>query len=109
MKTDVLQNLGKVALTIDAVAKANGLSGRQAQRIFASSGTTFTEFVLEQRLLLARRLLLNEAARGYKVSDIAFRAGFNDLSYFHRTFKKRFGATPSEIQMEGEPIAGKRL
>jgi AraC-like DNA-binding protein len=108
IKADILKHLDRADLTIDSVATANGMSGRQAQRMFAAAGTTFTEFVLEQRLLLARRLLLHETARDRKVSDIAFRAGFNDLSYFHRAFKKRFGATPSEIQIESMPEPGNR-
>ena len=100
MKADVLRNLDKSDLTIESVARANALSGRQAQRLFASSGTTFSEFVLEQRLLLARRLLLQESSRHRKVSDIAYTAGFNDLSYFHRSFRRRFGVTPSDMRTE---------
>lgn len=100
MKADILKNLDNGRLTIESVAKANGLSPRQAQRMFASSGTTFSEFVLEQRLLLARQLLLRASARHRKVSDIAFSIGFNDLSYFHRAFKRRFGVTPADIQAE---------
>jgi AraC-like DNA-binding protein len=99
VKADILRNLERTDLTIEAVAKANGLTKRQAQRMFASTGTTFTDFVLEQRLLLSRRLLLQESARHRKISDIAFTVGFNDLSYFHRSFKKRFGFTPSDIQV----------
>src|SRR6202034_1241147 len=72
LKADVLNNLDKTDLTIESVARANGLSARQAQRLFASSGTTFSEFVLEQRLLLARRLLLHEQGRDRKVSDVAY-------------------------------------
>ena len=51
---------------------------QKAQRLFASSGTTFSEFVLKQRLLLARRLLLHELGRHRKVSDIAYTVGFNN-------------------------------
>jgi AraC-like DNA-binding protein len=100
MKADVLINLHKGDLTIKSVAKAIGLSGRQAQRLFASFGTTFSEYVLEQRLLLARGLLLHEAGHHRKISDIAYAAGFNDLSYFHRSFRKRFGVSPSDMRME---------
>jgi AraC-like DNA-binding protein len=100
IKADVLKNLGKSDLTIERIARTNGLGVRQAQRLFASSGKTFSEFVLEQRLLAARRLLLHEHARHRKVSDIAYTVGFNDLSYFHRSFRKRFGATPSSVQMD---------
>jgi AraC-like DNA-binding protein len=100
LKADILRNLDKAGLAIETVARANGLSTRQVQRMFALAGTTFTEFVLDQRLQFARRLLLHESARTRKVSDIAFTVGFNDLSYFHRTFKKRFGVTPADVQMD---------
>lgn len=98
MKADTLKNLGNGDLALEAVARANGVSTRQAQRMFASSGTTFTDFVLDQRLLLARRLLRDGEMRHRKVSDIAFAVGFNDLSYFNRSFKRRFGITPSDLQ-----------
>ena len=105
LKADVLKNLGESNLTIETIARAHRLGTRQAQRMFASTGTTFTEFVLEQRLLLSRRLLQRKSGRARKVSDIAFTVGFNDLSYFHRSFKKRFGVTPSDIQMDNGPDA----
>ena len=100
MKAEVLGRLGDGALAIDAVARHNGLSVRQAQRLFADAGVTFTEFVLEQRLALARRLLGEARNRHRKISDIAFASGFGDLSYFNRVFRRRFGATPSELQAE---------
>jgi AraC-like DNA-binding protein len=100
MKADILKNLDKSELTIEKIARANALSGRQAQRLFASSGTTFSEFVLEQRLLLARRILLHESSRHRKISDVAYTVGLNDLSYFHRSFRRRFGVTPSDMRAE---------
>jgi AraC-like DNA-binding protein len=30
-----------------------------------------------------------------KVSEIAMEAGFSDLSHFNRSFRRRFGETPS--------------
>jgi AraC-like DNA-binding protein len=32
------------------------------------------------------------------VSSVAFEVGFGDLSYFNRTFRRRFGATPSDVR-----------
>jgi AraC-like DNA-binding protein len=32
------------------------------------------------------------------VGAIAYDAGFGDLSYFNRSFKRRYGATPREIR-----------
>ncbi|HEY7247710.1 MAG TPA: helix-turn-helix domain-containing protein [Xanthobacteraceae bacterium] len=100
LKSEVLKRLTRSTLTIEMIAQANGLSPRQAQRLFAQSGVTFTEFVLEQRLALAHRLLLDPQNRHRKVSDIAYAAGFGDLSYFNRVFRKQFGITPSEIRSE---------
>ena len=100
LKADVLKNLEKNDLTIESIARTNALSTRQAQRLFASSGTTFSEFVLEQRLLLARRLLLHEQSLHRKISDIAYAVGFNDLSYFHKAFRRRFGISPAGMRME---------
>jgi len=35
------------------------------------------------------------AHREGRISDIAFECGFNDLSYFNRCFRRRFGLTPT--------------
>jgi AraC-like DNA-binding protein len=64
--------------------------------MFQQTGSTFSEFVLEQRLLLAQRRLSFAGTSREKISTIALEAGFGDLSYFHRSFRKRFGMTPSE-------------
>ncbi|MBK3665512.1 AraC family transcriptional regulator [Bradyrhizobium diazoefficiens] len=98
MRADVMAALGRNDLCLSEVATRTGLSPRQAQRLFEQAGTTFTEFVLEQRLLLARKLLGDPRARSRKISDIAHTSGFSDLSYFNRAFRKRFGATPSELR-----------
>ena len=98
MRADVMTNLGRNELSLSDIASRCGLSPRQAQRLFEQAGTTFTEFVLEQRLLLARKLLQDPRGRARKISDIAHSAGFSDLSYFNRAFRKRFSATPSELR-----------
>jgi len=36
-----------------------------------------------------------------RISDIAYDAGFGDLSYFNRVFRRRYDATPSEIRNAG--------
>jgi AraC-like DNA-binding protein len=98
IKSAVLKTLHRHDLTIELVARAHGLSPRQAQRFFACSGTTFTEFVLTQRLSLAHHLLNEPRLRNRKITDIAYSAGFGDLSYFNREFRRRFGDTPSAIR-----------
>ncbi|MFK4721214.1 AraC-like DNA-binding protein [Bradyrhizobium niftali] len=98
LRADVIANLSRNDLTIYSVAQKAGLSPRHAQRMFEQTGTTFTEFLLEQRLLLVRKLLLDPLNRWRKVSDLAHSAGFPDVSYFNRVFRRRFGVTPSDMR-----------
>jgi len=98
MRAEVMANLSQRSLNIESVARKHGLSRRQAQRLFERAETTFTDFLLEQRLLLAHRLLLDPRHPRRKISDIAQSAGFSDLSHFNRTFRARFGMTPSELR-----------
>jgi AraC-like DNA-binding protein len=102
MKSDICANLSVEDLGIDVIARRYGLSTRQAQRAFEHGGITFTDFLLEQRLLLAHKLLLNPANRWRKIGDIAHSAGFAELSYFNRVFRRRFGITPSEVRSQND-------
>jgi len=102
IQTEVLDRLHDSNLTIASIARPIGLSPKQVQRLFERSGMTFTEFVLEQRLLSARRLLSSPNGRHGKIGAVAYSVGFGDLSYFNRTFRGRFGVTPSEWR-DGQP------
>ncbi|RUX33774.1 helix-turn-helix domain-containing protein, partial [Mesorhizobium sp. M7A.F.Ca.CA.002.09.1.1] len=35
---------------------------------------------------------------GRSITAIAYEAGFNDLSYFNRAFRRRYDATPSDVR-----------
>ena len=36
----------------------------------------------------------------FSITEIAYEAGFSDLSYFNRAFRRAHGATPSDIRRE---------
>jgi AraC-like DNA-binding protein len=38
------------------------------------------------------------------VGAIAYDAGFGDLSYFNRSFKRRFGVTPRDVRNDGTKL-----
>ena len=98
VKADVRARIGEYDLSLTAVARRQQITPRQIQRLFAAEGTTFSEFVLDQRLVRAHRFLIDPRFSGRSISTIVFEAGFGDLSYFNRSFRRRFGATPSEIR-----------
>jgi AraC-like DNA-binding protein len=35
-----------------------------------------------------------------KVATIAFEVGFGDLSYFNQVFRRRYGASPSDLRAQ---------
>lgn len=100
-KNDIRKNLHHADLTAGIVASRHGLTPRYVQMLFESDGTTFGEFVLEERLSRARRMLTNPSFADRSISAIAFDVGFGDLSYFNRTFRRRFGCTPSDARISG--------
>ena len=73
--------------------------------MLAENGTTFTDFVLCGRLARAHRMLVDPRYADHSISAVAYEAGFSDLSYFNRTFRRRYGATPSGIR-QGARQAG---
>jgi len=96
IQSQVTACLHDTGLSIAFIAQRNSLSPKQVQRLFERTGTTFAEFVLEQRLLYAHSLLGNPGTRQQKIATVAYSTGFGDLSYFNRAFRRRFGMTPSE-------------
>ena len=75
------------------LAAAAGLSERYVNELLYDAGASFTMRLTELRLRKAADLLLVQTEG--KISDIAFACGFNDLSYFNRCFRRRFGLTPT--------------
>ncbi len=83
------------------VAEMLGVTPRYVHLLLEDTGKSFTHHVLERRLERAAALLRDPRWRYRKIADIAAEAGFTDLSYFNRAFRRRFGATPSAMR-EGD-------
>jgi AraC-like DNA-binding protein len=100
-KAYIIENSNRRDLSVGGVAAHLGLTPRNLQRLFEGEGTTFSEFLLAQRLSRAHRMLTEPRRAQSAVGAIAYDAGFGDLSYFNRSFKRRFGATPRDVRNEG--------
>ena len=88
---------------VSKLAGELGISQRHLQRLFQLIDETPTERLLARRLDFARTRLL-QRIMGWErgaVSAIAYESGFNDLSYFIRAFRKRFGAAPGHYEETG--------
>jgi AraC-like DNA-binding protein len=86
-------NLTNPKLDVAAVAKRHRVSTRHVQRLMEGQGETFSNYVLRRRLDRVATLL-GDPTQKLRIGDIALACGFNDLSYFNRTFKRRFGESP---------------
>lgn len=98
IKKHILANLGDHRLSVQQAAAIQGVTTRYVQMLFEKEGMTFSEFVLRERLAWTMRALSNPAASSRSISTIALDAGFGDLSYFNRVFRRSFGETPSDVR-----------
>jgi AraC-like DNA-binding protein len=80
------------------VARAMGLSSRYVNELMQETGVSFADRVMELRLQRARTLLAAPPPTAMRVSDIAYACGFNEVSYFNRCFRRRFGASPTQMR-----------
>ncbi|MCR5213279.1 MAG: AraC family transcriptional regulator [Eubacterium sp.] len=70
------------------------MSVSKLNRLFRNMyGTSIHAYIQEQRLEYAALLMSEE---GCTVTDAAMKAGYNNLSYFTRSFVKRYGVTPKK-------------
>jgi AraC-like DNA-binding protein len=95
---DIVTNLGDCDLTATAVARRLRVTPRYIHKLFEGEGLTFSAFVLNRRLCHAHRILGDPRLGHHRISSVAFDVGFGDLSHFNRVFRRRYGATPSEIK-----------
>jgi AraC-like DNA-binding protein len=96
--SDITANLGDCDLTVAAVAQRQLVTPRYVHKLFEDEELTFSTFVLSQRLSRAHRVLCDPRFGDRSISSVAFDVGFGDLSYFNRTFRQRYDATPSDIR-----------
>jgi AraC-like DNA-binding protein len=98
IKSDLAQHANDPAISVDWLAQQHGLSPSYIRKLLDADGTTFSQFVLDVRLAHSYRQLGDPRFAGVPISSIAFEAGFGDLSYFNRMFRKRYLCTPSDVR-----------
>lgn len=98
LKADIVANAIQPGLSVSAVAARHGISVQYLRKLFNSDGTTFSDFLLSQRLARAHHRLVDPLFAHQSISAVAFECGFGDLSYFNRTFRRRYAMTPTDVR-----------
>jgi AraC family transcriptional activator of tynA and feaB len=94
--TFIEANLADPLLSAATVAAHFGISIRYVHRVFEEMDRSIGQVVLERRLLRCARDL--DATVESRISEVAFRWGFSDISHFNRSFRQRFGFSPREYR-----------
>jgi AraC-like DNA-binding protein len=98
-KTFIEQNLQQEQLSADLISQHLHTSSRQLARAFALEGNTVSRYIWNQRLEHCRHEIVGNSGKA-SISEIAFRWGFNHSAHFSRSYKLRFGETPSETRQK---------
>lgn len=102
-------NFMECDLTPEKIAQANGISMRYLHSLFHQAGISVSKWLWERRLKATREDLLDPNMSHMRVSEIAYRRGFNDPAHFSRAFKARFDISPSSIRkLAAQECAGRR-
>ena len=85
-------------LSLEMIAEYAGVSDYHFRKIFFYlSGLTLSEYIKNRKLSEANKDLLH----GEKVTDVAFKYGYQSMDGFTRAFKKWSGVLPSEVIKKG--------
>lgn len=85
-------------LSLEIISEYAGVSDYHFRKIFFYlSGMTLNEYIKNRKLSEANKDLL----KGEKVTDVAFKFGYQSLDGFTRAFKKWSGSLPSDVTKTG--------
>lgn len=98
IRSDIQRDLGRSDLSTELIAARHGISPRYVRKLFEQDGSSFSTFVLTERVVKAHRLLIDRRYAHLNIAQIAHESGFGDISYFNRAFRRHFGAKPSDFR-----------
>ncbi len=94
-------------LSPDQIARACAVSRATLYRAFEGEGG-LQRHLRERRLDFARRALAFRTGRSPTVADIAHGHGFASATHFSRSFRERFGLSPSDVpRFDGSDGSGR--
>ena len=93
------QHLTDGNLSAKWLATRIGVSIRTLQQDFQGVGVTCTTVIRDKRLRFAREKIeqIRDVRGGHTIAEVAYAAGFNDISYFNRSFRELFDCAPTDL------------
>ena len=90
----VAQNMSDPSFTIDSLTEMMRMGRTKLYgKVKELTGETPNKYIMRQRMKKASELLLTG---DYNVTDVCYRVGLEDISYFNKCFKSYYGVSPSK-------------
>ena len=105
-KQYILNNLHRDDLSLAMISDNIGVSQRHINRIFHTEGVSTGQWIKNMRLERCAAALVDSESISTPIGQIAFSAGFGDISHFCRDFKRRYKLTPSQYRKKFNAGAG---
>ena len=98
----IAQHFTESTFSVDQMAAALNLSGRQLRRKVKSlTDTTPLDLIRHHRITHAARLLRHE---GHSVKEAAYAVGYSSTSHFSRAFSAAYGMPPSAYAQQSSSL-----
>ena len=97
----IMNHLDDTELNVTSLSREMGFSRVQLYRkVLGLTGLSTSDFIRHMRIHKAAELLEKKSGN---VSEIAYQVGFNNLSYFTKSFKEVYKNTPSQFLKARSP------
>ena len=98
VKAWIEDHLSDPDLSLEKIAKNNGISLRHLHYLFRLTDMSAAEWVWDRRLQRCYDLLTRSELNNLSVTEVAYRLGFNSSSHFSTAFRRKFGLRPSDVR-----------
>jgi AraC-like DNA-binding protein len=98
VKAWIEEHLADPDLSLEKIARSNGVSLRHLHYLFRLTDLSASEWILDRRLLRCHDALIRPELRSLSVTEVAYRFGFRSSSHFSTVFRRKFGHRPSELR-----------
>ena len=107
VKSYIDAHLSDPKLSLEEIAKQNGVSLRYLHQLFRPMGMSASEWLRRRRLLRCYDLLSSPQHETLSITEIAYSMGFNSSSHFSNLFRAQFGLRPSDVRrtLERNPFS----
>ncbi|MDN3666326.1 AraC family transcriptional regulator [Algibacter miyuki] len=93
----IKNNLTNKDISVDLLAKKACMSTSHFHKKFKNTlGISPIDYINSEKIKFSKKLI--KERKGFRMSEIAFKSGFNNTSYFNRQFKKMEMITPQQFQ-----------